>query len=60
MLDLNQIFDDVADSLSSSIDEDLSGAESARFRRMLKKNVVKFKYKKKSTGETRKAKGTLR
>lgn len=52
MIDLNSIFD--------AINEDLSGAESTRFRNMLKKNIVLFKYRKKSDNSIRKAKGTLK
>lgn len=55
MLDLDQIFDDIAVMLS----EELSGAESTRFRNALKKNVVSFRYRKKD-GSTRKARGTLK
>lgn len=43
----------------SRLCEDLSGAESTKFRNMLKKKVVRFEYKKKSTGEKREARGTL-
>lgn len=39
--------------------EELSGAESTKFRNALKKDVVQFQYRKKD-GSTRKARGTLR
>lgn len=55
MLDLDQIFD----IIFVEINEDLSGAESTRFRNALKKDVISFRYKKKD-GSTRKAKGTLK
>lgn len=55
MLNLDQIFD----AVSIRLDEELSGAESTRFRNALKKDVVSFRYRKKD-GSTRKARGTLK
>jgi hypothetical protein len=52
MLNLDEIFD--------IINEDLVGAESTRFRNMLKKKIVKFKYRKKSDNSIRTANGTLK
>lgn len=54
MIDLDQIFDEVR----ARLDEDLSGAESTRFRRALKRGVVTFRYTKKD-GTSRPARGTL-
>lgn len=51
MIDIDGIFDMVA--------EEMSPAESQRLRRMLKRGVVGFKYKKKD-GTTRAARGTLK
>ena len=55
MLNLDEIFDKV----TAIIVEELSGAESTRFRNALKKDVVSFRYRKKD-GSTRKARGTLK
>lgn len=55
MLNLDEIFDKVAIIIA----EELSGAESTRFRNALKKDVVSFRYRKKD-GSTRKARGTLK
>lgn len=51
MIDLGDIFD--------KVNEDLSGAESTRFRNMLKKDIVNFRYRKKDNS-VRRAKGTLK
>ena len=51
MLNLNNIFD--------TINEDLSGSESTKFRNLLKKKIVTFRYRKKSDNSIRTAKGTL-
>ena len=61
MLDFRQIFEDsiVELELGKRLDEALNGAESTKFRNLLKKNVVKFRYKKKD-GTVRTAFGTLK
>lgn len=56
MLDIDRIFDEAREFL----DEDLSPAQSRRLRRMLRRGVVRFSYRKKSDGSVRKARGTLR
>lgn len=60
MLDFGRIFENalVESETGIILDEDLSGAESTRFRNLLKKNVVTFHYRKKD-GTERTAHGTL-
>ena len=61
MIDFRQIFEDAVVELETGLplDEALSGAESTKFRNLLKKNIVKFRYKKKD-GSVRTALGTLK
>lgn len=61
MIDFRQIFEDAVVELETGkpLDEALSGVESTKFRNLLKKNVVKFRYKKKD-GSVRTALGTLK
>lgn len=61
MIDFRQIFEDAVVELETGLplDEALSGAESTKFRNLLKKNIVKFRYKKKD-GSVRMALGTLK
>ena len=61
MIDFGQIFEEaVAElELGQPLNEALSGAESTKFRNLLKKNVVKFRYRKKD-GSVRTASGTLK
>ena len=61
MLDFSQIFEDSIIELETGkpLDEALTGTESTKFRNLLKKNIVKFRYKKKD-GTTRTALGTLK
>lgn len=61
MIDFARIFEDAVVELETGLplDEALSGAESTKFRNLLKKNIVKFRYKKKD-GSVRTALGTLK
>ena len=61
MIDITQIFEDSIVELETGkpLDEALTGTESTKFRNLLKKNVVKFRYKKKD-GTVRTALGTLK
>ena len=61
MLDFRQIFEDSIVELETGkpLDEALTGTESTKFRNLLKKNIVKFRYKKKD-GTVRTALGTLK
>ena len=61
MIDFGQIFEEAVAELEigQPLNEALSGAESTKFRNLLKKNVVKFRYRKKD-GSVRTASGTLK
>ena len=61
MIDFGQIFEEAVTELEigQPLNEALSGAESTKFRNLLKKNVVKFRYRKKD-GSVRTASGTLK